>query len=217
MLGDGAGQGILNWDHGSRNCPGLKPVKDICRTRAGHDRAPWHHPARRFVAEGPRLSLYGNFHLSKLSGRSMWRQTGVQFFRKDQRIRAIRIIAWNGFDHIICVLLVKRDCRRIVDRGFEINNTAGERDKTLLSSLQQRRPDPVFACVGEDINRDDVANPLTGDVHNQKADNLRRGILRNQCNGAPPAYVDSEFVPAVRGSRGKTQLVDFPKPLKIPR
>jgi len=134
---------------------------------------------------------------------------------KDQRVHAVRIVARHCFDHMIPVLLVERDCGRIVDCSFEVNNPAAECAQALLCNLEQRGSGPVFARVGEHVDGDDVADPLAAHVRNKKTDDLPGAVLGNQGNGVPAAYINAEFVPAVCDSRSKTELVDFPKLLKI--
>ena len=69
MLGHGSGERVLNRNYRDWYFAGFELVEDLNRTRAGNDRATLYHAPGGFVAEGPRLSLDGNFHSGNLARR----------------------------------------------------------------------------------------------------------------------------------------------------
>ncbi len=103
MFGHRSGERIFDGNYRDGGIVRFDAVKYFRRTGARNNRATGQHPSCGFVAEGPELSLNGNFHLSNLAGGNR----GMQIFFEQERIDMVRIVTRNGLDDVESAALVE--------------------------------------------------------------------------------------------------------------
>lgn len=163
---------------------------------------------------------------------------------QDQRIHAIRVIARQRLDHRVAVTFIERQCGKIIDRGFQLDQTATGSAQAFFRAVQQQRSNAMTPSSGYNIDRDDVTNS-TFDLSNDEPGNaaigvrvvrrsagrmirsrstpgsflrifvLPRGAQGYQAKRRLPPEVNLQLGPRIRDSRRKTFLVNPPKGVEI--
>ena len=121
----------------------LHPVEYFDGACAGHNCATPQHAFRGLVTEGAEFALDGNFDRRAFHYMARYLENGDkrklitnlarltgwlgEVFLQDQRIDAVRIVAWESTDYAVGVAFVKRQGRNVVHRGLQLDRAASGR------------------------------------------------------------------------------------------
>ena len=170
------------------------------------------------MAERPRFSLDGNFHLSNLAGSLHGKQTLFE----QKRVQPIGIVVRNDFNHVVAMAFVERKSRGVIDSCFQANGVAFCSTQTFLGGIEQSRPDVMAAGLSANVNCDYVSHSAATAFCDDEGKDRRPGRVgyfvgrpSNQRKSPWASQVKLQLTAAVSDVGLKTGLINRPKGIKI--